>query len=53
MKIYLDMIPYEWFRNPIRLELVRHVIPLGVFIFFIAMAIGYAWARAAYSSFFR
>jgi len=53
MKIYHDMIPMEWFRNPIRLELVRHVVPLGIFIFFIALGVGYAWAKAAYLSFTR
>ena len=53
MKIYIDMIPFEWFRNPIRLELVREVIPLVVFVFFIAVGVGYAWARAACSSFIR
>lgn len=45
------MIRLEYYRCPLRLELFRHVVPLGVFIFFIALALGYAWARAAYISF--
>jgi hypothetical protein len=51
MKIYLGMIPFEWFRNPLRLELVRHVVPLVVFVFFISLGLGYAWAMAAFRSF--
>lgn len=49
----LGRIRVEWFRNPIKLELVRHVVPLGLFIFFIALSLGYAWARAAYMGFMR
>lgn len=49
----LGRIRVEWHRNPIKLELVRHVIPLGIWIFFVALAIGYAWAKAAYTNFVR
>jgi NADH:ubiquinone oxidoreductase subunit 3 (subunit A) len=43
----------EYYRNPMRLELVRHVVPLLIFVFFIAVGLGYAWARAAYTAFTR
>ena len=47
----MTFVGVEWHRNPLRLELVRHVIPLGIFIFFTALALGYAWAKAAYTAF--
>ena len=43
----------EWHRCPIRLELVREVLPLLIGVFLVAIALGYAWARAAYTSFVR
>lgn len=50
MKIYMGMIPFDWYRNPVRLELVRHVIPLVIFLGLICVGIGYAWAMAAFRS---
>jgi hypothetical protein len=43
----------EYHRNPYRLELFREVVPLVVFVFFVALFLGYSWARAAYSAFVR
>ena len=43
-------IKVEWWRNPIKLELVRHVIPLLSFCCFIACLIGYHWAWKACQS---
>jgi len=39
-----DGIEFDWYRNPIRLELVREVIPLVVFLCFVAWCFGYFWA---------
>lgn len=36
------------YRNPLRLEIGRHVVPLAMAILFLGVALGYAWARAAY-----
>lgn len=44
------MITLEFYRNPIRLELVRHVIPIVIFLGLICVGIGYAWAMAAFRS---
>jgi NADH:ubiquinone oxidoreductase subunit 3 (subunit A) len=50
MNIYHGMPPLEWHRNPLRLELVRHVIPLVIFLGLICVGLGYAWAMAALRS---
>lgn len=47
MMLY-DLGPMECHRSPIRLLLVRHVLPICLFLFFAALALGYAWARAVY-----
>jgi hypothetical protein len=47
------LITLEYHRNPIRLELVRHVIPLVLFVCVLATGLGYGWARTAYSNFQR
>jgi hypothetical protein len=44
-------ITLEYHRNPLRLELVRHVLPLCLFLVFLATGLGYAWARTVYSNF--
>lgn len=47
------MIQLEYYRNPLRLELVRHVIPLCLGVMFLATGIGYGWARTAYMNYNR
>ena len=44
----MNLLNIEGHRCPIRLELARHVVPMGIFIFFVALSLGYAWARAVY-----
>lgn len=53
MKVWVNRIEMEWYRCPVRLELFRHVVPLVVFIFVVAIGLGYAWAMAAFGSFTR
>ena len=43
-------IKVEWCRNPIKLELARHVIPLLGFCCFLACLFGYGWAWKAFEN---
>lgn len=43
-------IKVEWCRNPIKLELGRHAIPLLGFCSFLACLIGYHWAWKAFEN---
>jgi len=43
-------IKVEWCRNPIKLEFVRHVIPLLSFCCFLACLFGYRWAWKAFEN---
>ena len=38
----------EHYRCPLKLELVRQVIPALIMAYAMGLACGYAWARAAY-----
>ena len=49
----MQLLNIEYYRNPIRLELIRHVLPLVVFVAVVATALGYGWAKTAYSDFNR
>lgn len=35
------------YRNPLRLELGRHIVPLALGVLFLGIAFGYAWAFKA------
>lgn len=48
MKIRSNGIEFDWYRNPIRLELVREVIPLVIFCCAVAGFLGYLWAMKAF-----
>jgi hypothetical protein len=48
-----NLLTLEYHRNPLRLELFRHVLPLCIFVCFMAIGLGYQWARTAYSNFER
>ena len=43
-------IEVEGFRNPIKLELVRHVLPLLGLSVFLAIMLGYHWAWKAFET---
>lgn len=44
-----DLGHMEYYRCPIRLELIRHVFPMLLGVAAMFLALGYAWARAVYS----
>lgn len=37
------------YRNPLRMELVRHVIPLSMAVLFVGLALGYLWAYKVFN----
>ena len=40
-----NWMPYErGYRNPLKLEVMSHVVPLIMLMFFLGIAFGYAWA---------
>lgn len=51
MGVTWEIVTIEYHRNPIKLELVRHVIPLVLFVCFLAAGLGYGWAKTAYGNF--
>jgi hypothetical protein len=46
-----EMIQVEAHMLPLRLQLLREVIPLLGLVFFLGLIFGYFWAMKAYSSF--
>ena len=41
------------YRCPVVLELFRHDVPIAAAALFVGVILGYAWARAAYTTFVR
>ena len=46
-----ELIKIEGYMIPLRLKLVREVVPLLGIVFFLGLLFGYFWAMKAYSSF--